>query len=168
MNFQFYVEKLKASDSYKEFIEKNPEAFVCSGFFIIDKEGNDNQQHFDYWIPKDKSMVSFKLEANCEIAPIQMIDDKVPEQISLDLDFDFKEIERLIEDKKEQEGLRKKIQKYLFSLQKKDNKHYLIGTVFISMLGMLKVQIDLEKKEIVEFEKKSFFDIMKVKRGKKG
>jgi hypothetical protein len=32
------------------------------------------------------------------------------------------------------------------------------------MLGMLKVNISLPSKEITEFEKKSFFDIMKVKK----
>jgi len=42
----------------------------------------------------------------------------------------------------------------------------LIGTVFISMLGLLKVRIDVEKMKIVLFEKKSFFDMMSIKKKK--
>jgi len=63
-----------------------------------------------------------------------------------------------------------KIQKILLSLQKIDKKDFLIGTVFISGLGMIKVKIDLDLEhrsvypnvqnfgaKIVEFEKKIFF-----------
>ena len=63
------------------------------------------------------------------------------------------------------ENLNDKIQKIMLSLQKIDGKDYVIATVFISMLGMLKVNISLPDKEITEFEKKSFFDIVKIKKG---
>jgi len=166
MNFQFYVENLKEFRSYKEFMKKNPDAFPCSGFFIIDKQGMDEQQHFDFYIPKDKKMVSFKLEDNCELEPLEFVEEKVLEKLDLNLDFDFKKIEKMIEKRKEEEGIKSEIQKYLFSLQNSETGHILVGTVFISMLGMLHVKIDLDKMEITLFEKKSFFDIMKVRRGK--
>ena len=73
----------------------------------------------------------------------------------------------MIEDRMQKEGIKNKVQKYLFSLQKTDEGHVLIGTVFISSLGLLKVGINLEKKEIFSFEKKSFFDVMKVRKSKK-
>jgi len=38
MNMQFYVEKLSHSEEFKEFMKKNPDAYLCSGFFVIDKE----------------------------------------------------------------------------------------------------------------------------------
>jgi hypothetical protein len=52
--------------------------------------------------------------------------------------------------------------KLLFSLQNQEGRDHLIGTIFVSGLGMLKCSIDLQDKKIVEFEKKSFFDIMRV------
>lgn len=165
MNFQSYVKELRDLKIFKDFLKVEPEAFPCSGFFIIDKEKSDNQQHFDYFVPKGKKMFSFKLEAG-ELAPIETIDDRVPNELDLELDFDFDEIDKIIEERKNKEGINNKTQKYLFSLQRKEGKHYLIGTVFISGLGMLKVWVDLEKKEVIEFEKHSFFDIMKVRRGK--
>ncbi len=165
MNFQFYVEKLNSFDEYKKFINENKKAFPCSCFFIVDFQGEDNKQHFDYFVPEDKKFFSFQLE-NSKLVPVEASSDKIPEKISLDLEFDFKEVEDLISKRMEKEGIKNKIQKFLFSLQRKDGKHFLIGTVFISMLGLLKVTVDLEKMEIVDFEKKSFFDVMKVKRGK--
>ncbi|MCX6743802.1 MAG: hypothetical protein NT116_06255 [Candidatus Parcubacteria bacterium] len=47
-------------------------------------------------------------------------------------------------------------------MQSKDKKNYLLGTIFISGLGILKVKIDLDEKKITDFEKKSFFDMMKI------
>ena len=46
------------------------------------------------------------------------------------------------------------------------NNKFLIGTVFISGLGIIKVNIDIKDKKIIEFEKKSFFDMVNVLRRK--
>jgi len=159
MNFQFYVEKLKASEKYKEFIKENPDAYPCSGFIIIEPGGKDNQQHVDFFL-KDK-IFSFKIEAGCELVPVEIIGNEIPEQISLDVNFNFEEIQKLIQDKMQEQKINNKIQKFLFSFQKKDKKHFLNGTVFISNLGMLKACIDLESMVVTELEKKSFFDVMK-------
>ena len=65
-------------------------------------------------------------------------------------------------------GITNKIQKMLFSLQHKDLKDYLIGTIFISNFGMIKVNIDITDMKVILFEKKSFFDMLKiVKKGEK-
>ena len=165
MNLQFYVEKLKASKTYKEFVKQTPDAFPCSGFFVIDKQGMDEQQHSDFYIPGEKGkMVSFKLEKNCELEDLEFIEEKISKKLDLSIDFDFKEIEKLIEKRKEKEDIKSEIHKYLFSLQNSETGHILVGTIFISMLGMLHVKFDLDKMEVTRFEKKNFFNIMKVKR----
>ena len=164
MNLQFYIEKLKNSDIFKKFMKENPDAFLCSGFFIVDKQGNDNKQHFDFYLPKDKKIYSFQLE-NMQLVPLEDFG-KVPEKISFEHDIDFDKVGEMIEKKMASEGIKSKIQKMLFSLQNKDDKDFLIGTVFISALGMLKINIDLKTMEIIDFEKKSFFDIMKISKKK--
>jgi hypothetical protein len=161
MNFQFYVEKLKESKDFKDFIKKEKDAFLCSCFFMIDKEGGEDKQHFDYYLPKDKQVFSFQIEKNCEKVPVEMIGTNVPEKVSFDLDFDFKEIERLVESRMFDDKINNKIQKFLFSLQSLKGKEFLVGTVFISNMGILKVSIDLKDKKITDFEKKSFFDMVK-------
>jgi len=166
MNLQFYMEKLSLSEEFKKFMKDNKDAYLCSGFFVIDKDlkNPDNKQHFDYYIPSSKKMFSFQLEDGIKIVPVEMLNRKVPEKISKH-EFDFGEIEKMIEEEMEKQNVKNKIQKIILSLQNIKGRDSLICTVFISMLGILKVKIDLSTKEVTEFEKKSFFDIMKVKKG---
>ncbi len=161
MNLQFYVEKLKASDVFKNFMKENPSAYACSGFFIIDKTGKEpNKQHFDFWIPENKKLMSFQIE-NMQLVPLEDFG-KIPDKLFLEQDIEFDEIEKMIEERMAKEGLKDKIQKMLFSLQSKDKKIFLIVTVFVPKLGLITATVDLEKMEIDEFEKKSFMDMINV------
>jgi len=161
MNFQFYTEKLENSNIFKKFKKENSGAYLASGFFIIDKEGTDNQRHLDFYIPENKQMVSFKLNEEVEKIPVEIIPNVVPKKIKLDFDFDFKEVEKLILEEMKKQNIDKKLQKILISLQNVDGKPMLICTVFIAMMGLLTVHIDVSDMKITLFEKKSFFDIMK-------
>jgi hypothetical protein len=162
MNFQFYVEKLLDSKTFQEFTKQNKEAYPCSAFFVIDLEGKDNKQHFDYFLPKTKKLFSIKLENNSEIVAIETADQRIQEKISLKIDFDLKDMQDLIQKEMEKNKITNKIQKMLFSLQRIEGRDLLIGTVFITMMGILTVHIDINKKEMIFFEKKSFFDMIKV------
>ncbi len=205
MNIQFYYEKLQNSKEYQKFVKENPKAFLCSGFFIIDKKGSENKQHFDFYciLPSNKlptcsrsqinknffndnhvsakksdevdfevnnerdvkqrgKLFSFELENNCNKVEVEQIGKKVLEKLELSFDFDFKEIEKLILDKMNAEKMNSKIEKMLFSLQNIKGKNMLIGTIFISMFGLLQVHVDVEKNKVILFEKKSFFDMIKV------
>ncbi|HLC86809.1 MAG TPA: hypothetical protein VJH65_00835 [Candidatus Nanoarchaeia archaeon] len=160
MNFQFYLEKLTTSEQFKKFKKENPDAYLCSCFFAVDLEGKDNKQHFDYFIPHLNKAFSFKLEDDFAKVEIENFNSKA-NKLSNRLNFDFNEIEELIVKRIDQEKIKNKIQKILFSLQNIEGKHFLIGTIFLSGLAMVKIQIALEEKKIKEFEKKSFFDIIK-------
>jgi len=177
MNLQFYLEKLFASKKFQNFIKENTNAFFCSGFFVVDrqkteplatssklvqsKEGKDRKIHLDYFVPETKKMFSFQLEKNVEVIPVEHIE-SVPEIIPDNINFDFEEIERVISDTMKEKNIKSKIQKILISLQNLRGKSFLICTVFVSGLGLIKVKILVEKMRILEFEKKSFFDIMKI------
>ncbi len=165
MNLQFYVEKLQNSEIFKNFMKAHPDAFICSGFFVIDKTGKEGgKQHFDYYLPQENKIESIQLE-NMQLVPIENFG-KITEEISLEYDFDFDKVEKMIEERMLQQGIRSKIQKILFSLQNVRGRNFLVCTVFISLLGMIKVNIDLKNMEIVVFEKKSLLDIMKVSKKK--
>lgn len=167
MNFKYYLRQLQENSNYKKFLKENPDAYLCSGFFTMDKEGSDNKQHLDFYIPSKKSMASFQMEQDAKMSTVDLLPDKVPEKISLDFDIDFDEIERPVYEKMKTHGINNRIQKLIFSLQKLDDKDYLTGTVFISMFGLIKVNIDIKANKIVDFEKKSFFDLVSVfKKGK--
>ena len=167
MNFQFYVEKLKHSDKFKKFEQKHKDAYFCSGFFVVDKEGKDNKFHLDYYLPKQDKIVSFQLETAVQQNDVEIIDNKKPAKANIDCDFEMDNIEKMIKKEMEKQGVKNKIQKIMMSFQEIDKKDYLICTVFITMLGLLKVHINLDDKKIDLFEKKSVFDIMKVKKNGK-
>ena len=162
MNFQFYMEKLFSSEEFAKFKDQNKDAYLCSGFFSVDKKGKDSQQHLDFYIPSDKKMFSFQIEKGLELLPIELHDERVPEKVGDGIDFDFDKIEKMIEGKMFDDKINKEIQKILFSLQNMEGVNYLIGTIFISGMGILKVTIDLDEMKIVDFQKKSFFDMMKI------
>ncbi len=161
MNFQFYLEKLYSSAIFKNFMKESPKAYLCSGFFTIDKEGKDNQIHVDFYIPDTKKMFSFRLEKRIEKIPVEVITKKIPREIKPDFNFNFEEIEEMIVNEMKKQDIKTKLQKIIFSLQNIKGKNYFVCTVFTSLLGLLKIQIDLKKKKIILFEKKSFFDLMK-------
>jgi len=165
MNLQFYVEKLKNSEIFKNFMKEYPNAVACSGFFVIDKTGKEgNKQHFDFYLSKDNKIISIQLE-NMQLVPLEIFG-KIPETISFECDVDFNKVEKMIEERMIKEGIKNKIQKMLFSLQRLNGRDFLVGTVFISVLGMIKINIDLQNMEITAFERKSFFDVMKVSKKK--
>jgi len=167
MNLQFYLEKLENSDIYKEFMKENPTAFLCSGFFVIDKQINNNQIHFDFYIPEKNQMFSFKLEDRIEKVPIEIIIE-VPEKIPEELDFSFEDVEKLIVEEIIKEKVINKVQRILLSLQRKENKNFLVGSIFVSAMAMIKVEIDLSEMKIISFKKKSFFDMIKIVKNKDG
>lgn len=163
MNFQFYLEKLSGSDYFKEFMKDNPDAFLCSGFFSIDKQGKDNQQHLDYYAPSLKKMFSFKIEDECKKVLLETPGESA-EKISETVDFNFEEVEKLIVESMKEKNVDNKLQKIFLSLQAKDKKNFLICTVFVSSLALVRVDIDPEKMEVISFDKKSFFDMIKIKK----
>ena len=190
MNLQFLLKKLYDSENFKKFIKANLGAFLCSGFFVIDKTGKEtNKQHFDFYVPSinDKEnfdvnssgksrvsdnegdklkrkgeMFTFKMESDVEKVPVEMFEEKIPEKILINYDFDFEYMEKMIVDEMEKQGIKAKIQKILLSLQKLDGRDFLVGTIFISALGMIKIHIDISERKIILFEKKSFFDMINV------
>jgi len=161
MNFQFYLEKLYASSVFKEFKEQSKSGFLCSGFFVIDKEKDDNKAHLDFYVPEDKKMFSFGLLGEVSKMPVEVFDKKF-EKISDKIDFDFNEVEALIVKEMETQNIKKKIQKIILFLQSNEGNVFLLATVFISNLGILKININILKMKVVEFEKKSFFDMVNV------
>jgi len=162
MNSQFLLEKLKNSNEYKEFIKENKTAYLCSGFFVIDMENNGNSQyHFDFYVPESGKTFSFELEGGVKLIPLER-DEQVLEEVSMKNHFDFDKIREKILTEMELKKINNKLQKMLFSLQKVKGKDMLLGTIFISNLGLLKVNMDIDSNQITDFEKKSLFDMMKM------
>lgn len=167
MNFQFYKEKLEDSEKYKSFKKNNPNAYLCSCLFILDREneGKDNKIHFDFWEPKEKKMSSFRVDGEVEFMDVENFETKPFEEVSIERPFDLEDFEKLIKEKMEEEKIKGEIKKLLFSLQKLKGKNFLIVTGFLNNLGLLKVNISIDENKIISIEKKSFLDMMKIVKG---
>jgi|WetSurMetagenome_2_1015567.scaffolds.fasta_scaffold200105_2 hypothetical protein len=181
MNSQFLLEKLEDSEEYKKFMKENSDAYLCSAFFIIDLQNHqpvlasscnpteveyfsdsENKFHFDYYLPSSKKTFSFEIEDEIKLVPLERFDEKVLEKVSSDKHFDFDDIYDKIMKEMEEKKINNKILKMIFSLQNFEGKDTLFGTIMLSSLALLKMTFDISEDKIVEFEKKSFFDMMKI------
>jgi isocitrate dehydrogenase kinase/phosphatase len=164
MNFKNYLEKLKNSVEYKNFKKENPDSFLSSAFFIIDlkSDGKENYQSFDFYIPKDKEMFSFCINDNFKKNKLDLINkNEVPFILDSNLDFDINKIIELLKKKNKEEKIGNSIHKILFSLQTKNKNSFLIGTVFLDKMSLVKFVIDIKKMKIISFDKKNIFEILK-------
>lgn len=167
MNFKYYLRRLQESGDYRKYMQENPQAYMCSGFFTIDKEGSDNKQHLDFFSPGKDKITSFQMEQEGKATTIDVLDKKIPPQLSIDYDIDFEEIENVVYNKMREHGINNRIQKFIFSLQSVEGKDYLAGTVFITLFGLIKINVEAKTGKIADFEKKSFFDLVSVFKNKK-
>lgn len=167
MNFQVYYKKLKGSKEYAKFMKANPKAYPCSSLFILDREtgGKTSSFHFDFWLPVEKKMNSFKVGEDIQFSEVENFDPRPFEEISVEHDFSFEDLEKTILKKMSDDAVTGRIQKILFSLQKLNGKEFLVVTAFLNNLGLLKINFSLPKLEIISFEKKSFFEMFKVLKG---
>ena len=165
MKFQFYYEKLINSEEYLKFKKEFPKAYFCSAFFVLDNEKSENKVHFDFYIPEGPKMYSFKLDRKTEFVNVEQFNPQVPEKLPMNFNFDLKEIEEIIRKEMAEKDIKGRIQKLLFSLQRLKNEDYLIATIFLSNMALLKVEIKLPENKITNFEKRSFFDMIKIVKG---
>jgi hypothetical protein len=164
MNSHFLLEKLEDSEEFKKFMKENKDSFLCSGFFIIDLESKipENKYHFDFYIPSSKKTFSFELENGVKLVELERFEEKVMNKILMKDNFDFEEIKEIILKEMVEKKINNKILKMIFSLQNQEGKDFLYGTIILSGLGILKMTYDISEKKMDDFEKKSFFDMMKI------
>jgi hypothetical protein len=166
MDFQSCLKELQKSPEFIAFKKENISAYLCSGFFVIDAENDSgNKQHFDFLVPESKKTFSFEMENGIRLAELSRGDNVLDRAIG-DVKFDFEQVKTEIFNEMMSRNIKNKIQKMIFSLQNVKEKDMLLGTVFISGLGILRADFDISEKKITNFEKKSFFDMLKIVKGK--
>src|SRR3989344_4513082 len=87
MNFQILFEKLESSNEYADFMKENPEAYLTSGFFVLDIENKGtakevNQYTLDFFsLTKNPDELgkwwSFQFQKEgVKLTPLNKIEDK--------------------------------------------------------------------------------------------
>jgi hypothetical protein len=164
MNFQFLIEKLTESKEFQNFKKEFPDSYLCGGFFAIDRENiknPDNKNQLDYYVPSTKKVYSFKIDGKIEKIEQETKDPRIPEKTKDNHSFDFDEIQEIIEEEMKVKSINNTIKKLILSFQSLNKKDYLIGTIFLNNLALLKVQFNLKDMKVEELEKKTLFDFLK-------
>ena len=113
MNLQFYFEKLGSSEEFRNFLNENPNAYFCSGFFVIDKEKEGDRIHLDFAVPGDGKIFSFQMEEGINVAKLENVNDRILEEIPREIEFDFAELEDILLREMEKQNVKSKIQKII-------------------------------------------------------
>lgn len=163
MNFQFLLEKLYASEEWENFIKEFSDAHPTSAFFSLDKLGKEGDKYnIDFFVPSVKKLFSFQLNDGVHLVPMEILDSSQDfKKIGANYEIDFDEVEKMILSRMGEENITNKIERLLLVVSHFEGKDFIFGTVFISGLGLLKVNIDISENKITDFKKMSFWDIMK-------
>ena len=104
MKISHYLKKLEKSKEYKEFKEKDPKSYLCSSFIIRDYETNKHETQIDFFSPKSKKIVSFKVNDKVEKIPIDkkaetlMHKKYTPKELKDKVKLDIDELKLIIAD----------------------------------------------------------------------
>ncbi len=168
MTFKEAFQKIKSSEVFKNFINENPNAELCAGFFVIDFFGNDNKKSLDYKI--GKRIFTFSID---DFGKVRMNEDKLVEEkgvkfpklenIDPNINIDLDEIKSIAGIKALDEGISSKFSKIIAVLQEHEGKSIWNLTCMLEGLIILHVLIDAINGDIIKFERKSMMDLIKKK-----
>ncbi len=167
MKATHYIKKVKESEPFKEFMKEDPKAYLCSVFFVRDFSGNHNETQVDFYSPKKKAMVSFKVDKKVERIPInkkaETLTHKkfVPKALNENVKMDIDEIKPTLVDEMRNREMTYEIDKILAFLNVADDETVWNCTAFLKGLGLLQSHIEDESGTVLFMEKKSLFDLIK-------
>jgi hypothetical protein len=161
MKIQPYIDKLNQSKEFKEFYEKNPEAYFSAGFFVLDFIDKKNLHQIDYFIPKENKMMTFMLDGEIEIKKGEITGKKSPEKIETPINLDLDILKGIIEDEMKNQKITHKLHKIIAVVQNFGGKLVWNLNCITSDMGVIKVHIEDETHSILKFEPVSLFDVVK-------
>jgi len=162
MKIQPYVEKLNGSSECKSFLEKNPDAYVVAGFFILDFEGGENIHQIDYYVPKEKKVAAFNLDGKINVQMMKMLNTKkVPEKLDIKTKVDLDALQGILEDEMKNRGISEEIKKIIAVLQTVKGKKIWNLNCVLSGMEILRAHVEDKSKTVLKMERVSLVDIMK-------
>lgn len=161
MKVQPYVDKLNESPEFKDFKQKNSDAFLVAGFFILDLEFGKNIHQVDFFIPSKKKFAAFTLDGKVNVQILDTVTDKTPEKLDIKTEIDLDALKGIIEDEMKNRNMTEEIKKIIAVVQcVKGKKIWNINSV-LSGMEILKAHIEDCSQTVLKMEKTSLTDIMK-------
>lgn len=158
--FESALEKIEKSEAFEKFKQRYKDAELCVGFFVIDYQGQ-NQQQLDYCL-KDGKIFTFIINKEITIKEAETLQGKQNqklEKLDKEIKVDLDDVEKILQEKTK--GEKNKLNKIIAVLQKYNNKQIWNLNCMLEGLIILHVNIDSISGEVLKYEKKSMFDFVK-------
>jgi len=168
MNFKQTLETIESSAVFKDFMQKNPNAELCAGFFIFDFLTNDIKKSLDYKTKEQDKIFTFDLDKNNEVVMKQdklINDPRLPrlEKIKPETKIDLNEIPSIAQKQAEENNITAKFQKIIAVLQNHENQQIWNLTCMLDSFIILNILINSDTGETIKFDRKSMADFIKKK-----
>ena len=162
MKIQPYFNKLKVSKAYQEFLSKNPNAYLSSGFFVLDFTTKKNMHQIDYYIPEKQKIETFVLDDKEVMSKeSDTLNKQVPKKIDSKITLDLDILKGLVEDEMKNQTITTKLQKIIAIIQNIDDELVWNLNCITTDMGVIKVHISDKDHSILKFEKINLYDVMK-------
>ncbi len=172
MKVSHYIKRVKESEEFKKFKKEDPKAYLCSLFFIRDFTEKKNETQVDFYSPKKKAIVSFKVDGKVEKTSNKKAETMthkkfIPKPLDEKIKMDIDEMKDTLMDEMHNREMTYEVEKILAFLNMVENKPVWNCTGFLKGLGILQTHVDDETNTVLFMEKKSFFDMIRFT-GKQG
>jgi hypothetical protein len=167
MKPQHYLERVEKTEDYKKLVREDPGIYLCSMFFVRDFEENHNETQIDFYSPKAKKIISFKVDGKVERIPLDKKAETllhktfVPARIDPAIKLEIDKIKPIIMDDMHNRGLTDTINKILVILQNVDDRNIWNSTCFLKGMGLLQAHVEDSSASVLFMDKKSFLDMIK-------
>jgi hypothetical protein len=161
MKIQPYIEKLQGSQEYKKFQEENKDAYLVAGFFVLDFDTEMNVHQIDYYLPSQKKVAAFTLDAKVEVRILETMNEKVPEKLDLKTNVDLDALKGILEDEMKNRNITENIKKIIAVIQTLEGKKVWILNCILSGMEILKAHVEDESQTVLSMEKASILEYIK-------
>jgi hypothetical protein len=166
MKATHYIKRVKESESFKKLMKEDPKAYLCSLFFIRDFTEKRDETQVDFYSPKIKKIVSFKVERKIERTLNKKAETMthkkfIPKPLNEKIKMDIDEMKDTLLDEMHNREMVYDIEKILAFLNIVEGKPVWNCTGFLKGLGILQAHVEDETNTVLFMEKKSFFDLIK-------
>jgi len=162
MKVNEFITQLEGSKEFANFKSKNPNAPLCAGFFVLDLGRGKSTYQLDYYLP-NKKVETFDIDGKKVLRKTsQQGLKKKPQKIDGEINIDLDMLKGLVQDEMKNRGVTEKVTKIIAVLQKIGKENVWLLNCMTNGMNIIKVHIADKDESILEFEKFSLLDIMKV------
>jgi len=164
MKFEHYLNRVEESPEFREFRKEHKNAYLCAGFFVFDFETGKNQHQIDFLIPRSKKIATFTLHDGVQMKlnePLKKGQKKM-EKLNKETATDIEALKGIVHDEMLNRTVTGEIKKIIAVLQNKDGRTVWNLNCITGDMGILKVHVDDASSSVLEFEKASLFDFIKM------